>query len=113
MHEFQRMQYQFTRYLRQPELQTPPSAIERRRLAIYRDLIYNNIESFIRGAFPVLRSILADDHWHKMLGVLFAGIQIKSLYFLELSQRFLINFITKRVLLEVVPGFWLSWRHFS
>src|SRR5690554_14270 len=113
MQEFQRVQYQFSRYLRQPEQQPPPPAIEERRLAIYRDLIYNNIESFIRGAFPVLRSILTDDHWHKMVRDFVARHQSQSPYFLEISQEFLHYLMHERGLVEGDPGFMLELAHYE
>lgn len=113
MQEFQRVQYQFSRYLRQPEQQPPPPAIEERRLAIYRDLIYNNIESFIRGAFPVLRSILTDDHWHKMVRDFVARHQSQSPYFLEISQEFLHYLMHERESIEGDPAFMQELAHYE
>ena len=113
MHEFQRTQYQFSRYLRQPEQQSPPLAIEERRLAIYRDLIYNNIENFIRGAFPVLRRILTDDHWHRTVRDFVARHQSQSPYFLEISQEFLHYLMYERGLVEGDPGFMLELAHYE
>ncbi|MCP4827546.1 MAG: DUF2063 domain-containing protein, partial [Proteobacteria bacterium] len=42
------------RYLRDPQNNPPPEDVEQRRLKIYEDLIYNNIEGFISSGFPVL-----------------------------------------------------------
>ncbi|MCH8162640.1 MAG: putative DNA-binding domain-containing protein, partial [Proteobacteria bacterium] len=41
--------------------------VEDRRIGVYRELIYNNIEGFIADSFPVLRKITPDDRWHEML----------------------------------------------
>lgn len=63
---FQDLQYQFTRHLRDPN-STPPKGIEQRRINIYKELVYNGIEKFIATSFPVLRKITNDDDWHHML----------------------------------------------
>jgi hypothetical protein len=40
--EFQRKQYEFAAHIRDPEKNAAPPGIEDRRLAIYRDLFFNN-----------------------------------------------------------------------
>ena len=64
---FKAVQYAFTRHMRDPENNPSPEGIEDRRIGIYRELVYNNIESFIANSFPVLRKITADEQWHEML----------------------------------------------
>ena len=86
---FKKHQYDFTAHLRDPEHNPAPEGIEDRRLGIYRDLLYNNVESFIANGFPVLRSIYNDDDWHRMVRDFFAHHQSSSPYFLEISQEFL------------------------
>ena len=49
-------QMSMARHLRDPEHVPGPEGVEARRLKIYQDLIYKNIEGFISGGFPVLRS---------------------------------------------------------
>lgn len=53
--------------MRDPDNTPAPEDIEQRRIAIYTDLIYRNIEGFIANSFPVLRKITNDDDWHLML----------------------------------------------
>ncbi|UUA73368.1 DNA-binding domain-containing protein [Cellvibrio sp. QJXJ] len=61
MKSFQQTQMDFARYLRAPDEYAIPAAMEARRMEIYRDLIYNNIENLVAGVFPVLRSLLNDE----------------------------------------------------
>ena len=51
------IQFAFTAHLRDPENNPAPDAIEDRRMGIYRDLFYNNVEGFLSKGFPVIRSI--------------------------------------------------------
>lgn len=89
MPAFKKTQYAFTAHLRDPEKNPIPGDIEDRRMGIYRDLLYNNIESFLSSGFPVIRSIYNDDDWKRMVRDFFANHLSKSPYFLEISQEFL------------------------
>lgn len=87
--EFQQTQYAFAAHLRKPEVNPAPAGIEDRRMKIYRDLIYNNIESFIVSGFPVLRSLVDDADWHQLVRDFVSRHQSHTPYFLEISQEFL------------------------
>lgn len=86
---FKKHQYEFTAHIRDPENNARPDGIEDRRMGIYRELFYNNVEGFISGGFPVLRKIYNDENWHAMVRDFFANHQSKTPYFLEISQEFL------------------------
>ena len=86
---FKKHQYEFTAHLRDPQNNAIPEGIEDRRMAIYRDLLYNNIESFIASGFPVLREIYDDKNWHRMVRDFFARHQSQSPYFLEIAEEFI------------------------
>ena len=85
---FQQLQWQFTRHIRNPE-EAAPTGVEPRRLQLYRELMYNNIEGFLSSGFPVLRSLLNDENWHRLVGDFFSRHKCKTPYFLEISQEFL------------------------
>jgi len=87
---FQTGQLAFAAHLRDPAVNPPPSDIEDRRVAIYRNLIYNNIESFLSGGFPVLRSLMGDDSWHQLVRGFVRDHRCHTPYFLEISQEFLL-----------------------
>jgi uncharacterized protein len=82
------------RFLRNPDSEPAPAGIEARRLKIYQDLVYNNIEGFISGGFPVLRSLYDDSDWHGLVRKFIDGHRCHSPYFLEISQEFL-RFLTE------------------
>lgn len=87
---FQRAQRDFTAYLRDPLRNPAPADIEPRRLQVYRELIYNNIEGFIAGAFPVLRSLITDADWRVIVETFVARHRSHSPYFLAISEEFLV-----------------------
>lgn len=87
--EFQRIQREFTAHLRNPATNPPPPGIEDRRIGIYRELLYNNIESFMSGSFPVVRSLFCDDDWHTLVRAYFAEHVARTPLFPKLAQEFL------------------------
>ncbi len=89
---FQQAQYQFAAHLRDPEANAAPADIEDRRMQIYRELFYNNIEDFLANAFPVLRKISDDDVWHARVRDFYARHQSHDPIFHRVAAEFL-NFL--------------------
>lgn len=87
--EFIRQQYAFAAHIRDPEHAAAPADIEDRRMGIYRELFYNNVENFISGTFPVLRKIYKDDDWHVLVRDYFHHHLAKTPLFLEMPREFL------------------------
>ena len=87
--EFTRRQYRFAAHIRDPEHQPAPDDVEDRRMQIYRELFYSNVENFLSGTFPVLRKIYKDDAWHRLVRGFFSGHHSRSPLFLEIPREFL------------------------
>lgn len=86
---FQELQYQFTAHLRNPKKNKVPEGLEDRRVNVYRELIYNNIESFLSGSFPILRKIYTDDEWHPLVRAFIVYHQAHSPYFSKIPEEFI------------------------
>ena len=86
---FKRLQKDFAAHIRNPRNVPPPEGIEDRRLAIYRELFYNNIESFLSGNFPVLREITPDEKWHGIVRDFMVNHRCETPHFPEIAQEFL------------------------
>ena len=86
---FKDIQYQFTRHIRDPANAPAPEDIEDRRMAIYRDLLYHNVESFLANSFPVLRKVLKDHEWHSLIREYFKNHQSRTPLFPRMPQEFL------------------------
>jgi hypothetical protein len=82
-------QYQFAGNIRDPENNPAPNDIEARRMTIYRELFYNNVEGFIANGFPVLKQIFSDDDWHAMVRDFMVKHRCKTPIFHEISREFL------------------------
>lgn len=113
MPELQGMQRAFTAHIRNPAQVEMPPGIESRRMKIYNDLIYNNIEGFLSGGFPVTRSLYRDEDWHHLVRTFISLYRCQSPYFLEISQEF-INFVMQEHQLSPVdPPFLLELVHYE
>ncbi|MEH6590471.1 MAG: putative DNA-binding domain-containing protein [Halioglobus sp.] len=106
-------QMRMANFLRNPDTQPAPENIEPRRLKIYQDLVYNNIEGFISSGFPVLRSLYTDESWHEMVRLFINGHRCHSPYFLEISQEFLNFLLDDYELRECDPAFMAELAHYE
>lgn len=86
---FQSIQQAFTDAIRSDE-QSDFQGVEARRLAVYRELFFNNVEGFIAGTFPVLKECLDEDAWQNMVRAFFKKHECETPYFLEISEEFLV-----------------------
>ncbi|MCG8671640.1 MAG: putative DNA-binding domain-containing protein, partial [Pseudomonadales bacterium] len=86
---------------------------EDRRMGIYRDLFYKNIESFIANGFPVLRKITGDEAWHAMVRDFIDRHQSQSPYFVEIAQEFLKYLDEERREVESDYPFMLELAHYE
>jgi len=82
-------QYAFTAHIRDPERHPRPPGVEARRMNIYVELFYNNVEDFMASSYPVLRSITPDERWHAMIRDYFARHRATTPLFPEMPREFL------------------------
>lgn len=87
--EFQRKQYEFAAHIRNPEKAQAPPGIEDRRMAIYRELFFNNLLKLLSGTFPVLKKLHADDKWRSMVRQFMIQYRSQTPYFLQIPREFL------------------------
>ncbi len=85
---FQQRQYAFTASIRDPEHAASPAGIETRRMKLYQQLFYNNVESFMANAFPVLRSIMDEDAWQRLIRDYFSSHRASTPLFPEMPHEF-------------------------
>lgn len=111
--DFQQQQLQFANAIRDPQNVDPPGNIEARRMKIYRDLFFNNIDGFLSNTFPVLKSILGEQHWLPLVRRFFTGHACHSPIFSDIPGEFL-NWLqqTPQKLTEDFP-FMLELAHYE
>ncbi len=89
MLDFQRYQIAFTAHIRNPSQHKKPARVADPRMAIYREIVFNNIFGSVSACFPVCKSILGARAWRKLVRQFFANHQSNSPIFREIPQQFL------------------------
>jgi uncharacterized protein len=79
----------FTRHIRDPEKSLPPDGISERGMAVYTEIVFNNIESSVSVCFPVLKNLLGDESWLKLVREFFIYQPCATPIFREIPEAFL------------------------
>lgn len=111
--DFTQAQYNFTAHIRDPDNTPLPENIEARRMKIYSELFYNNIEGFLSSSFPVLKAIYSEENWHRMARDFFIKHRCQTPYFLEIAEEFLAYLQHTRQSQPEDPGFLLELAHYE
>lgn len=107
------LQYRFAGHIRDPRAHPAPPDVPPRRMAMYRELFYNNIAGFLRSNFPVLRRILDDEHWTALAEDFFARHRCKTPYFSAIAEEFLEYLAEERGGRPEDPPFLLELAHYE
>ena len=83
------LQTRFTAHIRDPQANPAPEGIEDRRMAIYRDLFFNNIKGFLSSNFPVLHSLYSTEDWETLCRSFYRDHICHTPLFPELPREFL------------------------
>ncbi len=87
--DFNAKQREFAAYIRNPFEIPPPADVPGRRMALYRELFFNNIGNFLSSNFPVIRTLLDDQQWDELVQDFFSKHVSKSPYFSEIPEEFI------------------------
>jgi len=82
-------QYQFAAHLRDPDNKPAPSAIEDRRMAIYRNLFINNVTAFLKQSFPITSATMGDERWKMLIRDYYRDHRSHSPLFPDMPKEFL------------------------
>lgn len=87
--DFRKLQYAFAAHLRNPDAHAAPADVEDRRMQIYRELFFNNIQSLLAGTFPVLHRLLGTERWKTLVRRFYHRHVSHTPLFSEVPQEFL------------------------
>jgi len=87
--DFIRRQYAFAGHIRDPEHTPVPNGVDERRMAIYRELFFNNIEGFLASGFPVIHRLLEGGAWSALVRDFLIRHRCRSPHFPEIAEEFL------------------------
>jgi len=108
-----RLQTGFAGHIRDPESVPAPDGIEDRRMAIYRDLFFNNIVTFLSSNFPVLKTLFTKQEWIGLCRDFFTDYRCHTPLFPEIPREFLRYLQNHRQDYEGDPPFMLELAHYE
>lgn len=110
---FAEVQRAFAGHIRDPKGHPAPDDVEARRMAIYRDLFFNNVSSLLRQGFPILYRCLGDDRWRTLMRQFLAEHRATTPLFPKLGGE-LLRFLNEgRTPSPDDPAFMLELAHYE
>lgn len=88
------LQRAFAAHVRDPE-RAPRPDVEPRRMAVYTELFFNNVESLLSANFPVIRALHDDAAWNALVRAFYRDHRCHTPLFTDLPREF-IRFAERR-----------------
>ncbi|GAA0704852.1 DNA-binding domain-containing protein [Dokdonella soli] len=85
----QDLQYAFAAHIRDPENSPRPADIEPRRMTVYTELFFNNIESLLAANFPVIRTLHDESAWRGLVRDFYRMHRSHTPLFTEIAREFI------------------------
>ena len=107
------VQASFIDAIRSPEKFSYENPDQRRRMKIYQDLFFNNVEGFLRSSFPVLHSLLSESQWLTLARQFFREHHCESPYFIHISRSFVNYLQQSQDVGKTLPPFTAALAHYE
>ena len=111
--DFRQTQCAFAAYIRDPEHNPAPPGVKPERIAMYHELFFNNLKTFISSGFPVLKEVLDEAHWLELVQDFFTRHRCTTPYFSEFPEEFLAFLREERTGHPEDPPFLLELAHYE
>ncbi|NOR19731.1 MAG: DUF2063 domain-containing protein [Xanthomonadales bacterium] len=108
-----KLQTSFAGHIRNPESVPALDGIEDRRMAIYRELFFNNIVTFLSSNFPVLKTLFSKQDWGNLCRDFYTDYRCHTPLFPEIPREFLRYLQNHRRDHEGDPPFMLELAHYE
>lgn len=89
---FQRYQLAFTAYLRDPQNHPRPDGAKKERMAVYQEIVFNNLFESVSACFPVAQQVIGKRRWATLVRAFLREHSANSPLFRKIPEEFL-NFL--------------------
>lgn len=104
--DFRSFQRAFARHLRDPQHTPRPAGVPARRMAVYNELLFNNICGFLDSCFPVARATLGEARWRRLNRTFFRDWPSHTPWFREIPREF-VRYLSETEIKQPLPA-WLA-----
>lgn len=110
---FQQYQHQFTDYVRDPKQSPRPNGVQSRRMRIYADIVFNNMDDTLSACFPVCKKIIGARRWNRLVRTFMAEHQCTTPFFRKIPEELLRWLESSPQATHDLPQFILSLAHYE
>lgn len=110
---FQQYQYAFSSHIRNPQLNKRPRGVEARRMKVYNELLFNNLEGFLLACFPVLRQVMGKRKWTRLVRDFFTVHRCHTPFFRQIPDEFVHYLENERGTRDEDPAFLRDLAHYE
>ena len=86
---FQRYQLAFTARLRDPKHAPPLAGVAHERMAVYEEIVFNNLFESVSACFPIARNVLGKRKWLRLNQAFMRDYSANSPLFRKIPEQFL------------------------
>lgn len=111
---FQRYQLAFTAHIRDPQHQPRPRGVPAQRMAVYKEIVFNNLFASVSACFPVAQSVIGKRVWLKLTRSFLRDYAANSPIFRQIPEEFL-NFIANASpeIKQLLPPYFTDLCHYE
>lgn len=110
---FQTYQREFTQHIRNPKQYARPTKVPAKRMAVYTEIVYNNIEGTMAACFPVTKRILSARKWQQLMRGFLADYRASTPIFREIPQQLLQYIATHKQVSLKLPAYLPQLMHYE
>ena len=103
---FQEFQHALAQHLRDPHHTRRPPGVPPRRMAVYNELVFNNLCGFLDSCFPVSRQLLGEARWRRLCRTFGRDWPLHTPWFREISREF-VRYLSEGHIAQSLPR-WLA-----
>ena len=109
---FQQFQIAFGRRIRDPKRVARPKGVPARRMAIYEELLFNNLTGFLDACFPVGRAVLGEVRWRRLNRAFFRDWRSPTPWFREIPREF-VRYLQEGTIRQPLPAWFAELAHYE
>jgi uncharacterized protein len=103
---FQQFQRELAAHLRDPHHTRRPAGVPARRMAVYNELLFNNVCGFVDSCFPVCRQLLGESRWRRLCRTFYRDWSSHTPWFREIPREF-VRYLDEGRIAQPLPR-WLT-----
>jgi len=107
-----KFQSDFGRHLRAPGETKRPRNLPARPVAVYRELLFNNVCGFIDRCFPVASSLMPEARWRRLCRTFFRDWRCSTPIFAEIPHEF-VRYATETPIAAKLPAWFGELLHYE